>query len=492
MARKATGTLIYSKTKGWCARIPMIVGYVDGKPVREKQWFELGTQSRAIAKRKVARIIEDNAAGNIPTAESAKAPETVDEYAKGWLEDRKLRDIKAASYERKHYERIWRPVIGAKALGDVTAGDVRAVLNDLAAGKIRSTQGKRYSAQSIGHIRSTAFRLFQAAWRDEVIPENRVARVTLPEMAEQETKPREILSDAELGALLAHPEVDAEIKMLVLLSRTIGGLRGGDLNALDWTAFGPGFASCTFVRRKTRKKKPRPTTFEVPVEVRPFVEAWWRLQREPSAGPVFPVRRGSRAGETKRDSHISYAKRLRRELLRAGVTRHELHHETATTRPVDFHSTRRAYSQALARANVNEQTAMALTGHSDSKVHQRYLESVAVRALPAAAAPPLSADWTQFVSDRRSRNRFSSVEPRGIEPLTSSMPCAPADRSSEKAPTRAHVADDARDEDRRDASTSCPIALSDPRTWARLLSWGGDEWATIVMSRTRGGGETGG
>src|SRR5258707_762105 len=57
MPRKATGTLIYTRGKGWCARIPVIVGYVDGKPVREKRWYELGTESRAVARRKVAKII---------------------------------------------------------------------------------------------------------------------------------------------------------------------------------------------------------------------------------------------------------------------------------------------------------------------------------------------------------------------------------------------------------------------------------------------------
>jgi integrase len=177
--------------------------------------------------------------------------------------------------------------------------------------------------------------------------------------------------------------------VLVLLSRTIGGLRAGDLNALDWTAFGPDFATCTLVRRKTRKKKPAPTTFEVPSLVRPFLVAWHERHDFPITGPVFPVRRGPRAGEAKKRSNMSYADRLRRELTKAGISRYELHNETSTTRPVDFHSTRRAYSQALGRANVNEQTAMLLTGHADSKTHRRYLESVAVRQLPEAAVPPI-------------------------------------------------------------------------------------------------------
>ena len=63
--------------------------------------------------------------------------------------------------------------------------------------------------------------------------------------------------------------------------------------------------------------------------------------------------------------------------------------ETATTLPVDFHSTRRAYATALARVGVNDQTTMVLTGHSDSKVHRRYIESL-TRQVPASAVPQLS------------------------------------------------------------------------------------------------------
>ena len=128
----------------------------------------------------------------------------------------------------------------------------------------------------------------------------------------------------------------------MLLSRTVGGLRAGDLNSMDWTAFSPGFTACTFVRRKTRRKKPIPQTLEVPAPIRPFLTVWWARQGCPIAGPVFPVRKGKRAGQAKKSSGMSYADRLRRELLRADVMRHELHHETATTLPVDFHSTRRA------------------------------------------------------------------------------------------------------------------------------------------------------
>jgi hypothetical protein len=51
-------------------------------------------------------------------------------------------------------------------------------------------------------------------------------RTKVPEI-EESKKPRAVLTDAELGALVAHPDVDAELKLLVLLSWTIGGMRTG-------------------------------------------------------------------------------------------------------------------------------------------------------------------------------------------------------------------------------------------------------------------------
>ena len=64
----------------------------------------------------------------------------------------------------------------------------------------------------------------------------------------------------------------------------------------------------------------------------------------------------------------------------------ELFKETPHT--VDFHSWRRAYSQALADADVNAQQATALAGHASLAAHQRYLQNASkMRSLPEAALP---------------------------------------------------------------------------------------------------------
>jgi integrase len=188
---------------------------------------------------------------------------------------------------------------------------------------------------------------------------------------------------------------DAEIELMALLARTVGGMRAGDLVALTWDAFDPEFTTCMIVRRKTQKKNRKPSPLDVPPGVRPFLVAWktreelrWKDREEDPPRHLFPSRRRPRVGQPKKNSNV-FAARLRRDLKKAGVTRHELHNETATTLPADFHSCRRAFATALARVGVNEQTAMLLTGHSDAKVHRRYLNELVLNRMPEAAVPVL-------------------------------------------------------------------------------------------------------
>jgi integrase len=420
--RPRKGTL-EMRGETWHARLTVTVA---GEVIR--QWRDTGTNDKTAARRKLARWVKESAAGTaLPNPDAAKAPETVASYAEGWIDSRRRRGIASADYEARIFERVWKPTIGHMALGAVMASHIRGVLDDAATGRLlpvkrkgQTTEPKPYSRQTVAHIRATIFRLFDSAWRDELISENRVARVSVPEMVETK-KPRAVLSDPEIVALVSHPDVDAEIKVLLLLSRCIGGIRSGDLNAMTWDAFSPGFEVCTLVRRKTRKKRSTPEPFEVPEMARPFVAAWWERQGRPAAGPVFPVRKGERAGLAKKATNMSYADRLRRELARAGIVRHELHHETATTLPVDFHSTRRAYAQALARIGLNAQEAARLTGHADLDVHQRYLESAAVRVLPSAAVPYVDPTSAALVANR---NR----------PKLGAKPARPADAANDADP----------------------------------------------------------
>jgi hypothetical protein len=69
---------------------------------------------------------------------------------------------------------------------------------------------------------------------------------------------------------------------------------------------------------------------------------------------------------------------------------HAIHNDTPISKRVDFHSFRRAFATSLAEAGVNEQRAMMLTSHSDSKTHRLYVqETTAMAAIPEGAVPPM-------------------------------------------------------------------------------------------------------
>jgi integrase len=286
---------------------------------------------------------------------------------------------------------------------------VQTVLDDAAAGRIRPAPRKhrkakgpppRYSRQSLVHIRAVLVRVMGDAMRDELIDVNRAALSTVPDSAPRDGRPRAVLLDDEIAALLACPSVDVEIKMLVLVSRTVGGLRAGDLNALDWQAFGPGFATLTFIRSKTKKKRPMPETHEVPADARTWLEAWHTAHGSPEAGAVFPVRRGPRAGATKAEASHGYARKLRKALLKAGITRPELHRkDLPTTRRVDFHSTRRAYATAVGD-HAQALEAAALIGHASPVMTMGYQDRTRVRVLPGAAVPVLPPAPTNLATRR--------------------------------------------------------------------------------------------
>jgi len=159
-----------------------------------------------------------------------------------------------------------------------------------------------------------------------------------------------------------------------------------------------------------RKKTARPQLLEIPEMLRPLIRDWWQRAGRPTTGLLFAARRGEHAGSGPKIG-VSHAVAFRRDLRRAfGVdlwdpeTRRfarpedrelsprerELFEDTPFTKPVDFHSWRRAYSQALANAGASAQQASALAGHASLDAHARYLNNTANMALvPAAALPSI-------------------------------------------------------------------------------------------------------
>ncbi len=444
MPRARTGTLVPPGTDGlWRARITK----VGERGANKRPLYSLGTTDRALARRKLARVIASLERGDdiLDAADNAQAPERLREYAEAWLTTREAQGVVNVRAERSTLRRHVFPGLGHLPICDVQPPHVRDVLADIVAstypkGKTHVVE-KRYRGGTVAKVRALLHALFRDAQEAGSIEHNPVTPVRTPKTREVR-KERAILTDAEFSRFVACPDVDLELRMLSLVARCEGGMRRGDLNAWDWAQIDrTDFAECTIPRAKTRS----PQVLAIPEVLAPFLRAWWERAGKPDGGPVFPVRVGKRAGGFRMASG-GFASRLRRELFRSGVyrlppievaatspgtrtdrgkkargtkpapnPRDPLYFETATTLPVDWHSFRRAFVSALAEAGVAVQHAMHLASHSDAKVHARYVMSTkAMRAIPDAALPRLPMAALQ---ERRARDDSTSVtasNPPGI------------------------------------------------------------------------------
>ncbi|MCP4674137.1 MAG: tyrosine-type recombinase/integrase [Deltaproteobacteria bacterium] len=299
--------------------------------------------------------------------------------------------VKAARDEISRLKRYVLTQIGKMEVTKVTVEDLNATLD------FAKSQG--LSRQTVKHIRQDLRTIFKTIRREGVIKSSPADYCEMPRFRKTEKRERAVLSDVECKIYLNYdPPVEnkrdriyrvnvQERQVMSAVARTLGGARTGDVHALDWKDFErdeTGFLQVWLKRRKTRV----PQLLGICKILRTILEPWWILQGKPTTGPVFPTRKGNRAGEKK--GRVTHARSLRRDLQRAflqasakgvqdapekGSRRwSELFEETSHTRPVDYHSFRRAFIQALADAGVPAQQAMVLAGHGHG-VHDRYMQN---------------------------------------------------------------------------------------------------------------------
>jgi len=488
MPRARTGTLLPPGADGlWRCRIT--ADRPDGTTWRPI--YSLGSADKALALRKLARVNLDLAAGRDPFEGLERESESVADYMDGWIKTREAQRVGTAKKERRVIEMYALEAIGRLPMCDVRPSHIRSILESAAL--------KGLKRKTVAEVRGILHRLFRTALEHEVIEHNPVTAVRTPRIREVQ-KARCILTDDEFVKFVACAEVDLELRMMALASRCEGGTRSGDLNRWDWSMIDrAGFAECIVPRAKTGT----PQVLATPDVFAPFLRAWWERGGKRDAGPVFPARTGKRAGQARLPSN-TYAKRLRRELFRAGVVRatpievpatasgtrsdlgkkrqgtklapsprDPLYFETASTLPVDFHSFRRAFSTALAEAGTNVQHAMHLAAHSDPRVHARYvMRTTAMRTVPAAALPTLSG---VVLADRAHRDdsngahaldtaietAASTEVTTGIVTSCDDSPASDTDVAPEDRCNRAIC--------REIVSSGCWTRTSDPAVNSRLL-----------------------
>jgi integrase len=427
--RPATGSLVWTKA-GWAARITTTV---DGERVRVQRQLE--TTNKQAAQRKLERVLAaDSPALPLPV-------ETFQEPAERVNARRVTDGVRCAGDELARLRLYAFPTFGETPAKSVSTGDVNEALDYCKA------RGK--SRQTVAHLRQAVRIVFDALRREGEIATNPVDDAAMPRFRSEVRKERAVLTDEELVTYLAfvHPLKQHEMPVrerqtMACVARCFGGLRTGDLHGLDWSAFDVAQGAFEWGWAPRLKTK-RPQLLEVPAMLRGILRDWWERHGRPSAGPVFPSRRGRRAGATK--GKTSHALSFRRDLRRAfGVegwnaeagefqparelTRREreLFEESDYTRPVDFHSWRRAFTQALADADVNAQQSSALAGHASLSAHARYLASSGkLRKVPSAAlptgvlalpAPKLSEGLSESSMILSGRDRTRTCDIRLVKP----------------------------------------------------------------------------
>jgi len=380
--RPATGSLVWTK-QGWSARF---MATVDGERIRVQHPLE--TTSKAAAQAKLARLV----AADSPTSDEARRPETFEEAARRIVATQAREGLASWKDRLARLERFAFPAFGGVRVTELRPSHIRTAVDAaFQAGKAKGTTQKLLVDCST---------ILGELWRDELITENPAARVRVPKGAPVNDRERVVLSDAEFEAFMACPDIDPELHTMSLASRTFGGMRTSDLHAWDWGHIDTARWLDAHVPRPKTKSKDR---LGLPEVLLPVLQAWWDAKGRPTSGPVFPIRRGKRAGERKRGK-ISYAKALREALWQAGIVRPLPGFDEATTDeqrrpfcliqagsenylPLDFHSFRRAYNTGLARAGVNVQTAMRLAGHRNPSTHMRYVMNTESLSAPSAALP---------------------------------------------------------------------------------------------------------
>ena len=399
MARARTGSLELRKN-GYHARIT--IDLPDG--TAERRWVPLETFDKARAKRMKDKLVAELEAGNLvaDAKATATAAETFEEAVRAWCTLREARGVQLEELGYFVHHVFVHPDIAQLPVVDVRRVHCKALLDRATLVHGQKT-GKPLSHETVSHLRRMLVRFFNALEADEVIAVNPMRMVPMPKM-KHDLRQRTPLTDDEYSALLS-ADVDFtpakktgkprtreieffEMKVVGFTARTLGGARAAECLRWDWAMIDRvDFITCTLGRAKTGKFQ----ALEMPEVLRPFLRGWWLAAGKPDHGPVFPVSRGARKGELRGKSGL--AARFRRALLRAGVTRHEVHNDTPHSKRTDFHTRRREYVSALASSGTNEQTAMALASHADSKVHKRY-QLAQIVAVPVGALPRFSADFS--------------------------------------------------------------------------------------------------
>jgi integrase len=396
----------------------------DGEIIRP--WVHFETKDPRVARKKLAKTIN----GDAPITDSDRRRGKGDSFA-GVTE--RILGGRVTARPEEEWRRVERAfttnlaredeLIRSKAIR-IWQGPVTSVTGADLSWVLRTVRDVGLSQSSVRHVFSSLVFLFDALMDplEAAIRINPMVGVKVPPFKQRVEKVTEVLEDDEFFTYLAweHPIECYQLgvqqrQVMSAVSRMFGGLRAGDLAKLKYENF-------TVVDGEIvsgwapRRKKGVPQNLTVPVELRAIIGWWWTKHGRPRTGLLFPTLRASTAalveGPNRKHSRrasepgsergrSSHAAAMRRDLMRAfgievwdpaggarqgagkwvvarEMTDREraLFLESEFTSPVDFHSHRRAYCQALDQVDPDNSMLayrQKLSDHQSKAVLDRYL-----------------------------------------------------------------------------------------------------------------------
>lgn len=261
---------------------------------------------------------------------------TVETFGRDWTsgklyqrhgEVRGLRPKKSAKDDASRLETYVYPLLGSKAVAEVTEGDIETVLAE-APRSFRARNGRDMSQATKLQVYQAMRRLFELAVKPgRLRPDNPVSPDARPRKGR--AKLFGYLYPEEFLALLRCEDVPLVRRVLYVLA-VYTGLRKGSLYALRWSGADLRHGTLTSLESKTGL----PQLFEVRDDVTELLSRWHAHRGGPEGNEsiVWSTSHGEREADD-----------LRADLRAAGITRDMLFGGHEAVQPIRFHDLRATF-----------------------------------------------------------------------------------------------------------------------------------------------------
>ena len=312
---------------------------------------------------------------------------TVAEYAEAWIADREKRQgLDTRNDEARMRDHIL-PIVGHLEIRKVTSADLRRLVADLDRKSSLTDRAKgRLSWKTARNVWTLATTMFRNATSSKIealrVRDDNPANGVEPPDRGGDNEHQYLYPD-EFGRFAACDDVPLRWRRVVALAVYLG-TRDGELRALRWedVDLEHGIVSLNKSVDRWRggdkgTKSDTPRRFAIEPHLLPLLHAMRAEDRK--ATYVIEL-----------SSHRSMARNLRRWLIRAGVTRAELHKRSASRKPLRFHDLRATFITWSALRGDSPLVIQHRAGHTSLATTQIYIrEAESIRGSTSAPFAPL-------------------------------------------------------------------------------------------------------